>query len=124
EGAAMQGMELEDPFAGIGACPQMRTQCWPGSKLDQGNLPAVMVWLDLLSISEGTSLSQFQPHNQALILEAGLNPKRVSQCAAGNTARTEIGLSIYMADSIANPGIVNAVAGRLDRFAINISGAS
>lgn len=124
EAALQAGKADPEPFADLAACPKVQSQCWPGSKLNRANLPSVMVWLDVLAISESTSLAMFQPHNQALILEAGLNPRRVARCAQGLAGAVPAAMSIYIADSVRNPGIINAVAGRLDRFAISISGAN
>jgi hypothetical protein len=122
-GMAARGGE-PDPFAAIGRCPARRLSCWSGSRLDTANLAAALFWLDLLSLTDRVWLSEFHPHNQAVILEAGLNPKRATACAIGSASDAPAAFSLYIADSVENPGIVHTVAGRIGRFPLAISGAN
>lgn len=110
---------------GIAPCLPISQRCWPRSRLTRGNLGAALFWLDLLAISDDVALAGFQPHNQMLILEAGLNPRRTADCAreAASDARLTT-LSAHMSDNAGNPAIVRAATRQVLRVPVAISGAN
>ncbi|WP_417262996.1 hypothetical protein [Celeribacter sp.] len=55
-------------------------QCWPGASLHAETLPAVMLWLDILSLGRDADLSGFDDATRQTILEAALSPDRLRAC--------------------------------------------
>jgi type III secretion system YscD/HrpQ family protein len=109
----------------IAPCPAAAPACWPGSMLDGYNLSAALFWLDLLSLSDLISLADFNPRNKAVILEAGLNPRRVANCAARRVPEFNLtGLSLYIAESANNAGVAHILADRVGHIPLPISGAN
>lgn len=99
--------------------------CWEDAHLTQANLPAAVFWLDLLSVSDKLSLSTLDQDTQALLLEAALNPKRVTQCAQkipGGAATSA--KSLYLTEITRNPEFVRFITRDLQPFALDITGAS
>lgn len=55
-------------------------RCWNGGSLHAEQLPAVMLWLDILSLGGDTDLSGFDETVRRTILEAALSPTRLRAC--------------------------------------------
>jgi len=100
--------------------------CWDDSQLTPATIPAVLFWLDLLSVSDAVSLTFFDMEKQALLLEAALNPRRVAKCAtkiASDGKKPRIN-SLYLAEVSRNPEFVRFLSRDLKPFSLDITGAS
>ncbi|EHS52676.1 hypothetical protein PDO_4654 [Rhizobium sp. PDO1-076] len=83
--------------------------CWAGSGLHIADVPAILFWLDYLSLSQTVSLIDFERPNQLMLLEAALNPDRTRQCAKKLADQTGIHLdaiSSYLRETEHNPFFV------------------
>ncbi len=97
--------------------------CRQDSRLTSNNLPQALFWLDLLSVSTEMSLIKFEPDEQALILEAALDPTLVAECIA------RLGVqpgkpSLYVAEAAINPEFVQFVTRDFAIYGTDITGAS
>jgi type III secretion system YscD/HrpQ family protein len=94
--------------------------CWAGSQLTAKNLAPVLFWLDILSVSEGISITFFDHEAQTLILEAALNPREAARCVAGSAAPR----SVYIAEVERNPTFLQFIIRDLPGYTLDIAGAS
>lgn len=98
--------------------------CWRNSRLTRANLQAALFWLDLASVSEHVTVRSLGLDLQGLVLEAALNPGRVSACNGGGGGRTGGDGSIYLAETQRNPAFVRFVTRDLGSFQLDVAGAS
>ncbi|WP_163850625.1 FHA domain-containing protein [Pseudooceanicola aestuarii] len=59
---------------------QARSTCWEGSNIPVARVPAVLVWMDILSIDPAADLGQIEGDNRLLFMEAALSPHRLRRC--------------------------------------------
>jgi hypothetical protein len=59
---------------------ELTGRCWDGAHITVENLPTVLLWMDILSISSNLDISQVRPDSRLLFMEAALNPERIRQC--------------------------------------------
>jgi hypothetical protein len=97
--------------------------CRPGSRLTTQNIPTVLFWLDLLSVSSRTPLWNFTPDEEALILEAALDPSFVASCLARSGSAQPI-RSLYLTEAARNPGFVHYATRKFQSYPLDVSGAS
>jgi type III secretion system YscD/HrpQ family protein len=101
--------------------------CWDESHLTPSAVPAVLFWLDLLSVTESVSLKTFGTEMQALLLEAALNPRRTARCAtklAGDGKSGSPLHSLYLTEVARNPDFVRFITRDLRPFQLDITGAN
>jgi hypothetical protein len=97
--------------------------CWPGSRLTSGNVSTALFWLDLASLSEQLTVRSLSLDMQGLVLEAALSPQRTAACAKGGAAAAQRE-SIYLAETMRNPGFIRYIARDLGGFPMEITGAN
>ncbi len=97
--------------------------CRPGSRLMPENIPLALFWLDLLSVSEDMSLSNFEAQEQAFILEAALDPSFTKKCLL-RAHQNSVAPSIYLSEAARNPDFVRFVTRKMQSYPLDISGAS
>ncbi|MEJ1160523.1 FHA domain-containing protein [Prosthecomicrobium sp. N25] len=102
--------------------------CWPGAQLSAHALPGVLLWLDLLSVSDAMTISSFDRPTQVLLLEAALNPGAAAACAraidaASRSAALATG-SLYLRETRANPDFVRFVTRDLTAYKLDVTGVS
>lgn len=107
-----------DPQAGAKA-----DACRQGSRLTAENIPTVLFWLDLLSVSSQTLFLNFTPEDQALILEAALDPSFVASCMARSGGSKPV-RSLYLAEAARNPSFVRFVTRKFQSYPLDVSGAN
>src|SRR5262249_47600635 len=86
--------------------------------------PAVLFWLDLLSVSEAVTLSSFDQSIQTLILEAALNPRRTTECVKRLRSDGHVARTLYLAEVARNPTFFRLIIPDLKPFTLDITGAS
>ncbi|MEM8794827.1 MAG: EscD/YscD/HrpQ family type III secretion system periplasmic domain-containing protein [Pseudomonadota bacterium] len=97
--------------------------CWSGARLNHANLPSVLFWLDMLSVSSDMSLSTFDIANQHLLLEAALNPRKTAVCAELMKADVPLKkMSLYLAEARKNPDFIKFIVRNHQEFPIEIAG--
>src|SRR5690606_38727154 len=99
-------------IAGVDRCVPPPIHCWQGSLIDRSVLPVVAFWLDIFAVTDAVSLAAFQPYNQALILEAGFNPRRAAQCAGASGGAER---SLYVLESMSNPRVAERMTRKLQQ---------
>lgn len=110
---------------GLPECPSVSRQCWSTARLTQANFPAAVFWLDFMALAPKISLSKFTLSEQAILLEAALNPVESLQCARTlptETARNLAGLSLYLSQSRRNSTILAQLIEGMGNLSIPISG--
>jgi type III secretion system YscD/HrpQ family protein len=116
--------EIYLPLFSAGPQPNTKADaCRPGSSLTSQNIPTVLFWLDLLSVSFRTPLWNFTVDEQALILEAALDPSLVASCLARDGSTQPV-RSLYLAEAARNPGFVRFVTRKFQSYPLDVSGAS
>lgn len=98
------------------------SRCWHESRLTRNSVLGALFWLDLLSVSTDLSLADFAPGLQAQILEAGLNPDWVRDCADA-TAGMPV-QSVYLYEVSRNANFVRFITRDFASFPIDVAGAS
>lgn len=84
--ALARGENLLSPLAPLEAVRssvELTGRCWDGAHITVENLPTVLLWMDILSISSNLDISQVRPDSRLLFMEAALNPERIRQCLRG-----------------------------------------
>jgi hypothetical protein len=97
--------------------------CRPNGLVTQRNLPAILFWLDLLSVNPSTSLSTFDSAEQQLILEAALNPTMIRKCGSSAAETASRAQSIYLEEAAKNPGFVRYITRSLPAYDLKVAGA-
>ncbi len=111
------------PLLATGNLQGITNACRVGSRLTTENLPTAIFWLDLLSISNAYSLTEFSQEDQAFILEAALDPRQATECLArvpGDTAS----ISLYLSEAPRNPDFIRFLLRDYRPYALDVSGAS
>jgi type III secretion system YscD/HrpQ family protein len=94
--------------------------CRKGSRLSRETLPIAMFWLDVLSTSTTMAVSSIDYGEQAIVLEAALEPTLVTRCL------DRLGIaasSLYLDEAERNPDFVRFVTRIFQQYAMDISGA-
>ncbi|WP_181705345.1 FHA domain-containing protein [Chthonobacter rhizosphaerae] len=97
--------------------------CRPAGLLTLSNLPAVLFWLDLISLSTSVSLASFDLAQQQIILEAALSPVSTRACERRLTGEAGPSRSAYLEEAARNPAFVSYVTRRLPAYPLPVSGA-
>lgn len=99
--------------------------CWTGSRLRVSDIPAVLFWLDYLSLSKTASLIDFDQGNQYLLLEAALNPERTRACASKFADSADLHfdrMSLFLDEAERNPGFIRYLVRDFVPPEIDVSG--
>jgi len=100
-------------------------RCWEGSRLKVTDIPAVLFWLDYLSLSKSASLVDFEQKNQFLLLEAALNPSRTRQCAKKLASAEGVHfdqMSLFLDEAERNPFFIRYLVRDFVPPALDVSG--
>ncbi|WP_298959728.1 FHA domain-containing protein [uncultured Methylobacterium sp.] len=97
--------------------------CWPDAQLRAADIPVALFWLDILSASDGISLTGFNRDTQVLLLEAALNPDRTASCA-GEAGREAVTHSLYLREVGRNPSFIRFITRDLAPFSLDITGVN
>ncbi|MEL6681598.1 MAG: EscD/YscD/HrpQ family type III secretion system periplasmic domain-containing protein [Pseudomonadota bacterium] len=103
------------------------TECWDNSVAALGNLPTTLFWLDFLSVSDNIDVSAIDKDAQVLLLEAALNPNRLTACASRLSANQIFDLgtqSLYLQETRLNPDFIQFVVRQLDPPPFALSGVN
>ena len=103
------------------------TECWDNSITTVGNLPISLFWLDYLSVTDDVDISAIHIDAQVLLLEAALNPTRLTACAARLSERHNINLaalSLYLQEISLNPEFIRYMVRRVDAYPLALSGVN
>ncbi len=127
-GPALGGDAAQDHYLNLLVTPTTDfTECWDNSIAAFGNLPYTLFWLDYLSVSDEVDISIINLEAQVLLLEAALNPSRLSACAARLSAEQDIdlsALSLYLQESHLNPEFIRFIVRGLNAYPIDLSGVN
>ncbi|QOZ76309.1 hypothetical protein XH83_13150 [Bradyrhizobium sp. CCBAU 53351] len=118
-----KAVEKYMPLLATGNLQGIANACRVGSRLTTENLPTAIFWLDLLSISNSYSLTEFAQEDQAFILEAALDPRLATECLAripGDIAP----ISLYLSEAPRNPDFIRFLLRDFRPYALDVSGAS
>ena len=99
--------------------------CWRNSKLTQSNLPLVLFWLDLLSLSDTMDVTKLDMQSQHLLLEAALSPESTADCARRITRPDGTRLddvSLFLREIQRNPDFIRFIMRDVQSFQLPISG--
>lgn len=102
-------------------------ECWDNSITTVGNLPISLFWLDYLSVTDDVDISSIHVDAQVLLLEAALNPTRLTACAARLSERHNINLaalSLYLQEISLNPEFIRYMVRRVDPYPLALSGVN
>ncbi|MDX8355124.1 FHA domain-containing protein [Cognatiyoonia sp. IB215182] len=103
------------------------TECWDNSITTVGNLPISLFWLDYLSVTDDVDISAIHIDAQVLLLEAALNPTRLTACAARLSERHNINLaalSLYLQEISLNPEFIRYMVRRVEAYPLALSGVN
>lgn len=117
-----KAVEKYMPLLATGNLQGITNACRVGSRLTTENLPTAVFWLDLLSISNAYSLTEFTQEDQAFILEAALDPRLATECLSrlGDAAP----ISLYLNEAPRNPDFIRFLLRDYRPYALDVSGAS
>ncbi len=117
---------IENQFLPLVLSPKANGEiCWNNSRLNHTNLPAVLFWLDMLSISNKVSLNAFEIEDQHLLLEAALSPDKTRECArqiSKNVSASIEKISVYLGEIERNNEFISFIARATPRFTLDIGG--
>ncbi|MEL7389570.1 MAG: EscD/YscD/HrpQ family type III secretion system periplasmic domain-containing protein [Pseudomonadota bacterium] len=103
------------------------TECWDNSITTVGNLPISLFWLDYLSVADDVDISTIDIDAQVLLLEAALNPERLTACVARVSERRDVNLaalSLYLQEMTLNPEFIRYMVRLMDAYPLALSGVN
>lgn len=109
------------PLSSSEAVPALQA-CWGGSRIPVADLPGLVFWLDVLSVSNDLTLANLDADIRGAVLEAALDPERVAQCL-DRIGRGAL-VSRYYREVERNPGFVRFIARNLAPYALDIAGVN
>ncbi len=101
------------------------TECWDNSITTVGSLPISLFWLDYLSVTDDVAINSIHIDAQVLLLEAALNPARMTACATRLNGRDDINmaaLSLYLQEIALNPDFIRYMVRWMDDYPLAVSG--
>jgi type III secretion system YscD/HrpQ family protein len=100
-------------------------RCWRNSELTLSNLPLVLFWLDLLSLSDTLDVTDLDMPSQHLLLEAALSPESTAACARRITRPDGTRLddvSLFLREIQRNPDFIRFIMRNVQSFQLPITG--
>ncbi len=100
-------------------------RCWNNSELTLANLPLVLFWLDMLSVTRELDVTDLDVQSQHLLLEAALSPSNTVACAQRLSLMHGAQLkdvSLFLDEIQRNPDFIRFIARNVDAFQLPIAG--
>ncbi|WP_284262770.1 FHA domain-containing protein [Roseicyclus amphidinii] len=102
-----------------------RAGCWRGAHFDSADIPAALLWLDMLSLGETGELGQLGLDTQLQVFDAALSPVRLLRCmGADDVDYTQqlIEASAFLNEIWRNESFLDYVFRDVPRAELDISG--
>jgi type III secretion system YscD/HrpQ family protein len=102
-----------------------RAGCWRDGHVDPADIPAVLLWLDMLSLGESGGLDQLDLQTQLQVFDVALSPGRLMRCMGSE--RLDYGQQLFAASAFLNEiwrneGFLDYVFRDVARMDLPISG--
>lgn len=102
-----------------------RVGCWPGAYVDPADIPAALLWLDMLSLGEDGGFGQLDADLQLQVFDVALSPGRLLRCMGSE--RVEFGqqlmqASAFLNEIFRNDAFIDYVFRDVPRTALPVSG--
>lgn len=115
------------PLAALPTDPgdAIRLGCWRGAHFDSADIPAALLWLDMLSLGETGELGQLDLDTQLQVYDAALSPVRLLRCMGGEDVdytQQLIEASAFLNEIWRNESFLDYVFRDVPRAALDISG--
>lgn len=90
------------PLAAQPADPaaEARARCWRDGHVDPADIPAVLLWLDMLSLGESGGLDQLDLQTQLQVFDVALSPGRLMRCM--QSEQLDYGQQLFAASAFLN----------------------
>jgi type III secretion system YscD/HrpQ family protein len=102
-------------------------RCWDGGSITLDSLPAVLLWMDILSISTNLDITEIRSDNRLLFMEAALNPDQIRECLARSDSEFATALlqnSEFLRETSRNELFAVFLFRNVPRYPLDIAGVS
>lgn len=118
-------LQLPAPLSAVPVAEARPDTCWQGSRITIEKLPAILLWMDILSVDDSVDLAELEGDNRLLFMEAALSPGRIRNCLelmGSDYARMLLSASAFLSETERNSSFVEFLFRNVPVYPLELTG--